>query len=170
MAPVAPTLVAAKATRGPCARDNGQISALWDDAPVGGHTDDRTRTAAQLAGDSAEALVASRLEASGWTVLARNVHVGRRELDLVAVDPGPPRSLVIVEVRWRGRRDFGLGEETVNWRKRRHLHEAAFELLDGLPLPDGSRVPVLPVRFDLVVVEPTLDRDQPLVRHHRAAV
>ena len=73
-----------------------------------------TRTQAQQAGDAAETLVHARLLAAGWTVLARNVHVGRHELDLVAVDPGPPRALVIVEVRWRASRGFGLGEETVD--------------------------------------------------------
>ena len=34
--------------------------------------------------------VADRLAAGGWRILGRNVHVGRRELDIVAVDPGPP--------------------------------------------------------------------------------
>ena len=74
------------------------------------------RTAAQQAGDSAESLVLVRLLAAGWTVLARNVHVGRHELDLVAVDPGPPAALVVVEVRWRRSRGFGLPEETVDHR------------------------------------------------------
>ena len=59
------------------------------------------RTPAQRAGDAAETLVAARLLAAGWTILARNVHVGRHELDLVAIDPGPPAALVVVEVRWR---------------------------------------------------------------------
>ena len=61
-----------------------------------------TRTAAQRIGDAGEALIASRLEAAGWTILARNVRVGRDELDLVAIDPGPPRALVVVEVRRPG--------------------------------------------------------------------
>lgn len=134
-----------------------------------GPTPDRTRTAAQQAGDAAETLAATRLVEIGWTVLARNVHVGRRELDLVAVDPGPPRSLVIVEVRWRGRRDFGLPEETVDHRKRRFLHEAGYALLDGVPMPDGSQVPPLPLRFDLIVVEPIAGSRESLIRHHRAA-
>jgi putative endonuclease len=130
-----------------------------------------TRTAAQQAGDAAEAIVAGRLRESGWTILARNVHAGRRELDLVAIDPGPPRTLVVVEVRWRGRRDYGLPEETVGHRKRRYLHEAAFALLDGLPLPDGTTVPALPVRFDLVTVEPAgTTGNGPRIRHHRAAL
>jgi putative endonuclease len=123
------------------------------------------RTDAQRSGDAAEALVAQRLSAAGWTILARNVHVGRHELDLVAVDPGPPRALVAVEVRWRAGRDFGLPEETVDHRKRARIRAAAYGLLDRGSLPDGSHLPHLPLRFDLVVVEPG-NR----VRHHRHAM
>ncbi len=128
-----------------------------------------TRTAAQQAGDTAESLVLVRLLAAGWIVLARNVHVGRHELDLVAVDPGPPRSLVVVEVRWRSSRGFGLPEETVDHRKRTHLRMATYGLLDRGVLPDGVRLPRLQVRFDLVVVEPGVGGGEPVVRHHRSA-
>jgi putative endonuclease len=134
-----------------------------------GSTGSPTRTAAQQAGDTAESLVLVRLLASGWTVLARNVHVGRHELDLVAVDPGPPASLVVVEVRWRASRGFGLPEETVDHRKRTHVRMATYGLLDRGVLPDGVRLPRLPVRFDLVVVEPGDRGGEPVVRHHRAA-
>jgi putative endonuclease len=134
-----------------------------------GFTGSPTRTAAQQAGDTAEALVLVRLMAAGWTVLARNVHVGRHELDLVAVDPGPPASLVVVEVRWRSSRGFGLPEETVDHRKRMHLRMATYGLLDRGALPDGVRLPRLPVRFDLVVVEPGERVGEPKMRHHRAA-
>ena len=98
--------------------------------------------------------VADRLAEAGWTILARNVHVGRHELDLVAVDPGPPPALVVVEVRWRAGRDFGLPEETVDHRKRARVRAAAYGLLDRGSLPDGEPLPRLPLRFDLVVVEP----------------
>ena len=128
-----------------------------------------TRTAAQQAGDAAETLVEVRLLAAGWTVLARNVHVGRHELDLVAVDPGPPRSLVVVEVRWRSSRGFGLPEETVDRRKRTRLRLATYGLLDRGALPDGSALPRLPVRFDLIVVEPADRGGEPIMRHHRSA-
>jgi putative endonuclease len=121
------------------------------------------RTDAQRAGDAAEELVAERLEAAGWRVLGRNVHVGRQELDLVAVDPGPPAALVVIEVRWRRRRDFGLPEETVDHRKRTRIRQAAYGLLDRADLPH------LPLRFDLVVVEPSREGGPPRVRHHRAA-
>ncbi len=120
------------------------------------------RTSAQRSGDAAEALVAAYLEGLGWRVLAEKVHVGRAEIDLVATDPGPPPELVIVEVRWRGRRDFGLPEETVDHRKRARLHRAGFTLRGSGALRDGTPIPDLPLRFDLVVVEPG-DR----LRHHR---
>jgi putative endonuclease len=123
------------------------------------------RTDAQRFGDAAEALVAQRLTGAGWTILARNVHVGRYELDLVAVDPAPPRSIVAIEVRWRAMRTYGLPEETVDHHKRSRIRAAAYGLLERGTLPDGSRLPHLPLRFDLVVVEPG-NR----IRHHRYAM
>ncbi|HVL52645.1 MAG TPA: YraN family protein [Vitreimonas sp.] len=126
-----------------------------------------SRTPAQRAGDAAEELVAQRLVAEGWTILARNVRVARRELDIVAIDAGPPPELVVVEVRWRRDRSFGLPEETVDWRKRRHVRMAALALLDR-GLPGGAPLPTLPLRFDLVVVEPPPHPGgQPRMRHHR---
>ena len=145
------------------------MSALCHDPAVDGQPDalPRTRTAAQRLGDDAEALVAERLTEQGWSILARNVHVGRHELDLVAVDPGPPgpARLVIVEVRLRSTRAFGLAEETVDFRKRRHVRDAAWTMVAAGTLPDGRPLPQLGLRFDLVVVEP----DPPRIRHHRGA-
>lgn len=120
------------------------------------------RTTAQRAGDRAEDAVATRLADAGWHILGRNVRVGRAELDIVAVDPGPSPALVIVEVRWRARRDYGLAEETVDGRKRTRLRRAAYALREAATLPDGTPLPRLPLRFDLVVVEPG-----GIVRHHR---
>jgi len=117
----------------------------------------------QLGGDAAEDVVAERLVAIGWSIVGRKVHAGRGELDIVAIDPGPPRILVIVEVRARRRRDFGLPEETVDHRKRARLHAAAWRWLDE------SEHAALPVRFDLVVVEPGPPGSEPRIRHHRAA-
>jgi len=137
------------------------------------------RTAAQQLGDAAEAVVADRLAAAGWLVHARNVRVGRSEIDLIATDPGPPPTLVFVEVRWRARRDYGLAEETVDRRKRERLRRAAFALIDGErqgggdpprlrspAMAGGIRLdlPRLSVRFDLVVIEPGRR-----IRHHRHA-
>ena len=128
------------------------------------------RTERQRAGDAAEELVVRRLVESGWRILGRQVRVGRDELDIVALDPGPPGRLVILEVRWRAGRAFGLPEETFDHRKRQRLTRAAFGLVER-GLPDGPPLPRFPLRIDLVVVEPGAGGvGQPRVRHHRDAL
>jgi putative endonuclease len=123
-------------------------------------------TQAQRIGDDGEDLVATRLHAAGWTLLARNLRLGRDEVDLLGVDPGPPAALVMVEVRRRGRRDFGLAEETLGRGKRAALRRARGRLLETGTLPDGRRLPALPVRVDLVAIDPGPD-GRLTVRHHR---
>ncbi len=127
------------------------------------------RTERQLSGDAAESLVAERLVALGWRVLARNVHVGRSELDIVATDPGPPPRLVVVEVRWRSSRAFGGAEETFDHRKRTLIRIGLARLLDKGLLPDGSPLPSLPIAVDLAVVEPG-PCGRPLARLYRNAL
>lgn len=129
------------------------------------------RTGSQQSGDAAERLVAGRLRAAGWTILGLHVHVGRAELDIVAVDPAPPARLVIVEVRARRSRDFGLPEETVDAAKRNRIRRGAQGLRERGLLADGTVVPSLPLRIDLVVVEPPLRPGGPVrIRHHVAAL
>lgn len=131
----------------------------------------RPRTPGQRLGDAAEALVADRLAGDGWTILARNLRVGRKEIDILALDPGPPPELVLVEVRWRSRRDFGLAEDTFGWRKRAHLRSALGRLLERGALPGGEVLPAATLRVDLVVVEPARTRDGgPVIRRHRDAL
>jgi putative endonuclease len=128
-----------------------------------------TRTDLQLAGDSAEVLVAQLLAARGWRILARNVHAGRSELDIVATDPGPPPRLVVVEVRWRGSRAFGGAEGSFDYRKRTQMRIGIARLLETGSLPDGSPLPHLPVALDLAVVEPG-PAGKPSVRLYRNAL
>jgi Holliday junction resolvase-like predicted endonuclease len=113
------------------------------------------RTTRQLAGDAAEQLVADRLAVRGWQILARNLRSGRSEFDILAVDPGPPGRLVVVEVRYRRSREFGLPEETFDWRKRAQLRLGIGRLLELGRLPDGADLPPLPIAVDLAVVEPS---------------
>lgn len=120
----------------------------------------------QRAGFAAEQLVADRLAAERWELLGRNVRIGRDELDVVAIDPGPPRTLVIIEVRWRSRRDYGLAEETLDRRKRAALRRAIGTLLESGRLPDGMPLPRLPLRIDLVAVD-RAPGGSVVVRHHR---
>ena len=119
------------------------------------------RTAAQLVGSSAEDGVAGHLRQLGWIVLGRNVHVGRAEIDILAIDPKRPRTLVAVEVRWRSRRDFGLAEETVDRLKLARLRAATLTLREGAVLT-GLQIPRLPIRVDVIAVEPG-----GVLRHHR---
>jgi Holliday junction resolvase-like predicted endonuclease len=116
-------------------------------------------------GLAAEALVADRLSALGWHVLARNVRVGHLELDLLAVDPGPPARLVAVEVRARSRTDFGLPEESVDGRKLGRLRAAFGRLVADGGLPNGKRIPPFPPAIDLVVVDTSTAHG--IVRHLR---
>ncbi|HEX7473066.1 MAG TPA: YraN family protein [Candidatus Limnocylindrales bacterium] len=129
------------------------------------------RTAQQQAGDDAERAVADRLVAVGWQILGHHVRVGRGELDLLALDPGPPAMLVVIEVRWRHDRGFGLPEETFDRRKRAHLRRAVGRLIAAGVLPDGSPLPGLPLRVDLVAVEPPVRVGGAVrLRHHRSAL
>ncbi len=123
-------------------------------------------TEAQRIGDDAERLAGVRLEALGWQIVARNLRLSRAEIDLLAIDPSDPPCLVIVEVRLRSRRDFGLAEETIDYRKRAALRRAAGELAIRETLPDGRRLPALPVRIDLVAIDRRPD-GRPALRHHR---
>jgi putative endonuclease len=101
-----------------------------------------------LAGDRAEEAVARHLAAAGWTILARNVHVGRTEVDIVALDPDGV--LVIVEVRSRSGPGFGAPEESVDGDKVSRLYGAAWQLTRVLA---ASRRPAKgPCRVDLVTV------------------
>jgi putative endonuclease len=127
------------------------------------------RTASQQRGDDAENDVACHLERAGWRILGRNVHVGRAEIDLLAVDPGPPAALVLVEVRWRRQRGYGLPEETVGWRKRGHLRASLGRLIEAGRLPDGKPLQVLPFRIEIVALEPA-EAGGTRIRHHRAAI
>jgi putative endonuclease len=130
------------------------------------HADEVIPPSSRTLGDQAEQLVAERLATQGWQTLGRNLRVGRGELDIVAIDPGPPAELVVVEVRWRGRRDFGLAEESLDHRKRQAMRRALAALLEAGTLPDGTPLPRLPLRIDLVAIDPGPD-GEPSIRHHR---
>lgn len=72
-------------------------------------------------GAAAEALAADYLQTQGLSVVARNLRCKAGEIDLVCLDA---EVLVIVEVRQRGRADFGGALASVTWRKQRKLIRA----------------------------------------------
>lgn len=84
--------------------------------------------------------------------MATNVRIGRDEVDVVAVDPGPPAELVAVEVRSASSLAFGAPEERVDRAKVDRLYRS----LAAMGAFVADRVPAyrwLPRRVDLVVVD-----------------
>ncbi len=81
-------------------------------------------TPAEL-GRRAELSVADYLFARGFSLLGRNVRLGRLELDVVARD-GP--LVVVVEVRTRGPGALVRAFESVTWQKRARLARAVERL------------------------------------------
>jgi len=150
------------------------MSGRWSNVAMASRDPLSNPTRRMRTGTTAEALVATHLGGLGWTVLARNVRIGRSELDLLAVDPGPPRTVVVVEVRANRQSSFGRPEERVDPAKLRAVYRGALALRAGGTLPDGCLVPRLPLRVDLVTVEvrPTLASGVggPVLRHLRGVI
>ena len=122
------------------------------------------KTGRQVRGATAEQQAAEYLASIGWRVVARNLKVGRDEIDVLAVDPGPPRTLVTVEVRSVRTSAFGAPEERVDRAKVARLYRALASLGDSLE-SDGADGR-LPRRVDLVIVD---RRSWPVqTRHLRA--
>lgn len=123
-------------------------------------------------GRDAEVVAGRMLEGLGWRILARNLVVGRDEIDLVCLDPDAGATLVFVEVRGHSSGRFGAAEESVDRRKLARIYRAAMAVLrSGWPRQQG--IPAgLAWRVDVVAVElaPMLGRQVggPTVRHIRA--
>jgi putative endonuclease len=110
------------------------------------------RTSRRVAGDLAEDAVARHLAARGWAILARNLRVGRSELDIVASEASGPCAFVVVEVRSRTVPRYGAPEESVDAAKVARLYAAAWDLARAGQMPGGSRLAGGPFRVDLVTV------------------
>jgi putative endonuclease len=129
------------------------------------------RTRRGRTGIAAEGTARRYLEAAGWTILGANVLVGRGELDLVALDPAEPGTLVVVEVRGARSGRFGSPEESVDPRKLARLRAAVGSLVaSGWPADHGVgrwrslRIDVIAVDLDPVLTPVT---SGPVVRHLR---
>jgi putative endonuclease len=113
--------------------------------------------ARQQLGRAAEEAAAKYLVADGWTLLGRNVRIGRGELDLIARRGAV---LAFVEVKARRTAEYGAPEDAVDRRKRRQVARLA-ELWLGVR-PWALRG-VSDVRFDLIAVDAA--SRTPVVRH-----
>jgi putative endonuclease len=96
-------------------------------------------------GAASEQLAAAYLQTRGLVVVAQNLRCRAGELDLVCLDRDV---LAIVEVRQRGRLDFGGPLASVDRRKQHRIIRAARFLMRGRPQWRSHAM-----RFDVVGVE-----------------
>ena len=93
-------------------------------------------------GKEGEEEASAYLRDKGYTILHRNWHAGRKELDIVAEKNG---ELVIVEVKTRSNEEFGHPEDAVTPRKIRNIIVSADAYIQQFAID-------LPVRFDLITI------------------
>ncbi|MCZ4304980.1 YraN family protein [Zoogloeaceae bacterium G21618-S1] len=96
-------------------------------------------------GRIAEQMAEAHLNAAGLRTLARNFHCRGGELDLVCRDG---KTLVFVEVRLRGRSDFGGAAASITPRKQARIVLAARHWL-----AQAGRLADAPCRFDVVLLD-----------------
>ena len=107
----------------------------------------KNKTAKQLTGHAGEVAVAKRYKADGYTVVARNLHVARNELDLVVCNK---THIVFVEVKTRTQtvtdRRYGRPATAMTQAKWEHIFFAARAYMSANPhLTDKPRLDVLEV-------------------------
>lgn len=105
----------------------------------------RRAARAHRAGRKAEEAVDRVARENGWTPLAANFQARGGELDRIYLGAG---HLIVVEVRYRSRSDYGHAIETVTWTKRGRIVRSTQEFL--LRNPQYNRYAV---RFDVVGVD-----------------
>jgi putative endonuclease len=116
----------------------------------------------QARGRIAEDAAADFLHEHGYDILARNVRVGRLEIDLLARDGS---AVVVVEVRTRQAGSWFGGIGSVTLEKRRRLRRAGQSLWMSRFAADAT---VQTMRFDIVSVHLEAD-SPPRFEHIRAA-
>lgn len=118
--------------------------------------------APQAAGREAEEAAASYFEASGFSVVGRNIRVGNLEVDLVLREGDV---VVIVEVRMRGPGAWVKALASVDREKQKRLRRAGERLWQRVYKKDAT---VERMRFDIVAV--AFDEGgRPTFEHVRAA-
>jgi putative endonuclease len=112
-------------------------------------------------GNRAEALVADYLLERGFSIVARNLRLGRLELDIVA---RRDELIVVVEVRARGPGAWSSGLGSMTFRKRQRIRRAGERLWQRRYRDDPS---VERLRFDAASVQ--LGEGDPVIDYVVAA-
>lgn len=103
-----------------------------------------SKKSTQEIGDDGEELAAAYLESKGYTILERNYHFERAEVDIVAYDN--ETWIVFAEVKIRSTNKFGEPEEFVDDEKIENVYKAAEAWIYERKM-DG-----VPVRFDVISI------------------
>jgi putative endonuclease len=111
-----------------------------------------------MLGKIGEDLACRELEVRGYAILARRYRRRAGELDIIARD-GP--TVVFVEVKARGGREFGDAVEAVTSLKRRRMTRVALEYLVR------HRLTHCPCRFDVVSIH--MENEQPVIKLYQNA-
>jgi len=98
----------------------------------------------QRIGRWGEEAAAEYLQASGYTIIARNVRTPHGEIDIVA---RRDEIAIFVEVKTRTSRAFGYPEDSVTPRKQAHMLSAAEHYLQEHPESEENW------QFDVVAIE-----------------
>jgi len=107
-----------------------------------------------------EDLAAEHLRGLGWTILDRNWRCRAGELDIVALEPGPPLRLVVVEVKSKAGHHFGDPLEAITVAKAARLERLALWWQRGHRDIPGS------LRLDAIGITKTPGQ-APVLRHVR---
>lgn len=116
------------------------------------------RKAATL-GQEGEDLAARYLKRQGFRIHARNVHVGRYEIDLIAQEGD---TIAFVEVKTRRPSTIAPPEANITRTKRRHLRAAAKAYVAAENQPDCY------YRFDLIAIV-LHESGEAEITHYRSA-
>lgn len=100
-----------------------------------------SKTPVQEIGEQAETWALEYLKKQGLSLVTRNFHCHRGEIDLILKDK---EDLVFVEVRYRQQKGFGTGVETVNSAKKRKIIQSAEYYLYSQKIWEH------PCRFDVI--------------------
>jgi len=114
---------------------------------------------AQPLGQRGEGIAAKALKRSGYTILDRNVQLGRYEVDIIAQEGD---TIAFVEVKTRRDDQYALPEDNITHKKQQHLIRAAQRYI--AQDADPSRY----YRFDVAAVLMPL-KGKPTVTIHRDA-
>ena len=114
----------------------------------------------RVIGRKGERLAARFLRRSGYSLLHRNLRIGRDEADLIMLDPDG-ETIVIVEVKTRTG-DFAAPEVNINREKRYRMARLAARLLKQ------RRYAHRPIRFDAIAID-WPESGEAQIRHYAGA-